>query len=125
MGLDKMKSRWDKFAESTFTEPFETAKDAANGEVVGQTRPEATKYFQKENNVSPFDVEKLNKKDHLVELMKDKIVTSKMSNQIYNPSEYAPKNLAGGDQDLDSGVNAINKKLGQRGGQYDVDGPHR
>ena len=79
MGLDKMKSRWDKFADATFTEPFESPKEAASGKRVGQTEPSTTKYFQTNNTLSPFDAQKLDKEDQLVKLAKDQIVTSAMS----------------------------------------------
>ena len=124
IGLENMKSRYDKSSTATQTEPFESAEEAQAGDIVGQTEPNTTKYFQQENNVSPFDAEKLAKEDHLVKMAQDKIVTSNMSTQIYDPPEFSPRNLPGGDQDLDLGVNSINSTLGQRGGKYDEDGPH-
>ena len=88
-----MKSRWDKFADATFTEPFESPKEAASGKRVGQTEPSTTKYYQTNNTLSPFDAQKLDKEDQLVKLAKAQIVTSAMSTQIYDPSNYSPLNL--------------------------------
>tara|TARA_B100001094_G_C18135213_1_gene774659 strand:+ start:743 stop:1147 length:405 start_codon:yes stop_codon:yes gene_type:complete len=125
MGLENMKSRYDKSSTATQTEPFQSAEEALAGAKVGQTEPNTTNYFQTNNTLSPFDAQKLAKEDQLVKLTKDQTVTSAMSTQIYNPSEYTPLNLPGGDQDLDLGVNSANSITGQRGGKYDTNGPHK
>ena len=123
MGLDKMKSRYDKSSNATATNN-QTEKEAKEGKKVGQTPPSTTNYFQQQNTLSPFDADKLPKEDQLVKLMKDQKVTSKMSGKVYDPEIlYAVtlKPLIGtGVNSNDTNYDGSLPRVG-----YDVNGPHR